>query len=542
VLERVTRLAEGEIQRVGLSATVGNPDQLLEWLAGHCAGPRTVTKPTDPGRAAADIVIDYVGSLDNAAVVISRLHRGEKRLVFCDSRSQVEELAGRLRTNGIQTYVSHSSLSFEERRSAEQAFAEGSDCVIVSTSTLELGIDVGDLDRVIQVDAPNTVASFLQRLGRTGRRPGTQRNCLFLATTPEALLRAGALYDLWQSGYVEPIEPPAQPLHILGQQLMALCLQLQGLGLRDWPAWIGRLPPFAELGEVTFQEILNHLIQQNILHSDGPWLSLGDRAQEEYGRRNFLELVSVFTTAPLMKLLHGRKELGTVDDLAVLKSSDRAETILSLGGRSWRVLQIDWRTREVFVEPVEMAGRTRWMGMRRGLSFPVAQAVRRLLIADTEPASWSSRTREQMNIARSDYAFLRPGATVVVDDRQNSQYAWYTFAGAVINLAILQALTACGFEPVTSDDFSLRLSNPGSHVDLPASIHSLNADAVIQGFTPPSQYIRALKFNDCLPENVVAEILRSRMLCRESIEALLQEPVVIVTAGNGASPSVRMAL
>jgi ATP-dependent Lhr-like helicase len=58
--------------------------------------------------------------------------------------------------------------------------------VIVATSVLELGIDVGDLDRVIQVDAPGTVSSFLQRMGHTGRRPGTARNCLFLATTDEA--------------------------------------------------------------------------------------------------------------------------------------------------------------------------------------------------------------------------------------------------------------------------------------------------------------------------------------------------------------------
>ena len=74
--------------------------------------------------------------------------------------------------------------------SAEEAFASGQDCVIVATSTLELGVDVGDLDRVIQIDAPVAVASFLQRLGRTGRRAGTLRNYLFLTTTPESLMQA----------------------------------------------------------------------------------------------------------------------------------------------------------------------------------------------------------------------------------------------------------------------------------------------------------------------------------------------------------------
>ncbi|MFG3121041.1 helicase-related protein [Streptomyces sp. NPDC048201] len=68
---------------------------------------------------------------------------------------------------------------------------------MVSTSTLELGIDVGDLDRVIQIDSPATVASFLQRIGRTGRRAGTRRNCLFLATRKDTLLQAAGLLLLW---------------------------------------------------------------------------------------------------------------------------------------------------------------------------------------------------------------------------------------------------------------------------------------------------------------------------------------------------------
>src|SRR5262249_4352531 len=152
-------------------------------------------------------------------------HRGEKRLVFCDSRARVEQLGALLREQGVETFVSHSSLSLDERRQAERAFAQGRDCVIVATSALELGIDVGDLDRVVQVDAPSTVPSFLQRMGRTGRRPGAPRNCLFLATTDEALLRAAGLLRLWAAGHVEPILAPPRPLHILAQQLMALALQ-----------------------------------------------------------------------------------------------------------------------------------------------------------------------------------------------------------------------------------------------------------------------------------------------------------------------------
>jgi ATP-dependent Lhr-like helicase len=91
-------------------------------------------------------------------MVISRLHRGEKRLVFVDSRARAEELAQALRQLEVTTFVTHSSLSQEQRHAAEEAFTSRDDCVIVATSVLELGIDVGDLDRVIQIDAPKGLA------------------------------------------------------------------------------------------------------------------------------------------------------------------------------------------------------------------------------------------------------------------------------------------------------------------------------------------------------------------------------------------------
>jgi len=148
VIQRIDRYARSPVQRIGLSATVANPVELLDWFAP--VGPRQVVGSSSV-TADADVTIDHVSSLENAAIVISRLHRGEKRLVFCDSRSSAEKLGSGLRGLGVRTFVSHASLSASERRHAESAFAEERDCVIVATSTLELGIDVGDLDRVIQM-------------------------------------------------------------------------------------------------------------------------------------------------------------------------------------------------------------------------------------------------------------------------------------------------------------------------------------------------------------------------------------------------------
>src|SRR5262249_38670304 len=153
------------------------------------------------------------------------------------------------------------------------------DCVIVSTSTLELGIDVGDLDRIIQIDAPMTVASFLQRLGRTGRRPGSRRNCLFLTLDDQALVKAAGLLLLWRRGWVEPVLAPPEPRHIVAQQLLALCLQEHRVGDRLWPQWWNGLAPFDRSAE----PIVRHLIEQGYLESDAGLLFIGPEAEQRFG-------------------------------------------------------------------------------------------------------------------------------------------------------------------------------------------------------------------------------------------------------------------
>ncbi len=290
VLERLTQVTGLPIQRVGLSATVGNPDGLLSWLQGSGCGqrPAVVVAPgavpapgAAPGLPPGDVELDYVGSVSNAATVIASLHRGEKRLVFCDSRQLVEEIGAALRERGVTTFLSHASLPLDERRRAEQAFAEARDCVIVATSTLELGVDVGDLDRVIQVNDPPSVAAFLQRTGRTGRRAGSRRNCLFLALNHGALLWSAGLLHLWGQGYVEPVVAPPEPRHIVAQQLLALCLQEHRIGSRLWvEAWNG-LAPFDRSAE----PILRYLVEQGFVDQDGELLFVGPAAEQRFGRR-----------------------------------------------------------------------------------------------------------------------------------------------------------------------------------------------------------------------------------------------------------------
>ena len=225
--------------------------------------------------------IDYVGSVANAVTLLSRLHRGERRLVFADSRARVEELATGLRSAGVRTFASHGSLSADERRQAEAAFGTEPDCAIVATSTLELGIDVGDLDRVVQVGAPPSVASFVQRMGRTGRRVNTTRNCLFLAIDDYDLLLSLGICGLWHEGRVEHIVPAPRPLHLFAQQVMALVLQEAGIARCDLDAWLG--PTFDVLAPGDRETVLAYMLSTGMLNSDNGVLGLGPRASLRLG-------------------------------------------------------------------------------------------------------------------------------------------------------------------------------------------------------------------------------------------------------------------
>ncbi|WP_445277454.1 DEAD/DEAH box helicase [Streptomyces sp. DSM 41033] len=531
VLERLERLTGRRIQRIGLSATVGNPDDLLTWLQGARPADRTgrvvapeVTLPglageTLPPRPAGDVELDYVGSLANAAKVISALHRGEKRLVFCDSRRQVEELGAALRARDVTVFLSHASLSADERARSERAFSEARDCVIVSTSTLELGIDVGDLDRVIQIDCPSTVASFLQRIGRTGRRAGTSRNCLFLATRPETLLQAAGLLTLWARGWVEPVTPPPSPRHLVVQQLLAATLQEHRIGDRLWPEQWNGLAPF----DSSATPLLNHLVTEGFLDSDDGMLLIGPQAEKHFGRRHFMELTASFTAPPEFKVLTGRTEIGTTDPTVLTEERPGPRRLL-LAGRSWQVTFIDWARRRAFVEPVEDGGVAKWQGSEaRGLSFALTRAIREVLLGTDPNVRLTRRAVATLTELRTNRAphEVHPAGTLLV--RNADATRWWTWAGYRANATLAASLRNLADPVQRPTDTHLRLRQDLSPADWKTARAELPEPLTLPTVDPRA--VRGLKFSVALPERVATATLAERLADFDGALATAKEPV-----------------
>jgi len=541
VLERLCRHAGRDVQRIGLSATVGNPDEILRWIAGSSKRPGIVV---DPGgaRAQPDLVVDHVGDLTNASQVIAALHRGQKRLVFVDSRRQAEDLAKQLVGRDVDAHVTHGSLSAPERRDAERAFTEGRDCVIVATSALELGIDVGDLDQVLQIDAPSSVASFLQRMGRTGRRDQATPNCTFLCTKDATVLQAAALVQLQRDGWVEDVRPSRRASHVYAHQVMALAIQEGGVERGAIDAWLTGATPFADLTSEDRESVVAHMLSTGILADHGGGrLWLGEEGERVYGRANFRALYAVFESPRLITVLADAYEVGTID-ANFLESIDEADApaTFTLGGKSWLVVHIDWKRGKCIVRPSPEGRPARWSGVPRFLSYDVCQTMRELLVVDAVDPSWSKRASATMELLRAEHAFLRDERAPRIE--RKDEITWWTFAGGAANLLLarmieealgakaiarntnIKLIDGAGKSRAALDELVARWRSEARPTDDDALRVAL---AVKRG--------RLSKFEPCLPEPLLRALAARTTLDVGGARAALTQTEG--TDGRGAAPT-----
>ena len=471
------------------------------------------------GPPAGDVLADYVGSVENAVTILSRVHKGERRLIFSDSRARVEEIASGLRRSGVKTFISHGSLSVDERRQAEAAFASEPDCAIVATSTMELGIDVGDLDRVVQVGAPPSVSSFLQRMGRSGRRTGTVRNFLFLATNESELLLNLGIARLWREGFVEKIQPPALPAHLYAQQVMALALQEKGITIGDLNDWLGTTFETVSAGDQA--DIVDHMIATEMLHSDGGVLGLGARAEREFGRRHFGDLVVSFSSPMLLSVMFGRTELGSVHPLALAPPRNGEPNVILLAGRNWRVTEVDWPRRRVSVAAAPEEGRARWLGGGRPASYAVCRSAEAIVAGADLGCGLSRRATSKLKEIREQLSFVEGTKIPVVNNGQDGFRIW-TFGGGLPNAMLAEALQG---PKARSDDFCISVKAQSATAAIDA-FSKLDASRMRPSIS--SALIAELKFGSCLPEKIAAATIGARLVDRDGIMATLARKTVAV--------------
>ena len=401
-MNHLDRLTGSAIRRVGLSATISNIADAGEWLrAGSPLGVEIVTSPAGGRKLLLALRHDEfpLPDEDASAVKAERYRylygqvRGRRCLVFTNSRMAAEEAAAALHRTAAELhepdtfYVHHGSISASLRSEAEKALrsAEGP-ATAVATKTLELGIDLGRLERVVQMGAPDSCSGFVQRLGRTGRR-GTPAVMSFMtALRPEGedafddlpwdLIRCIAVIQMYlEEKWVEPFTLKKAPYSVLLHQTLSYLMR-QECTARELAAYILTLPAFSSVPPEDYADLLKAAIEKDLIEKTETGTLIPGLAGEKLA--GYYDFYSVFADPGGFRVISGSRTLGEIDEVP------RAGSILALAGRNWRVEEIDRDKRKIYVTPAEGKTGRQWNGGMPSVHDRVMERMRKVLIEDDE--------------------------------------------------------------------------------------------------------------------------------------------------------------
>ncbi|MCF8796585.1 DEAD/DEAH box helicase [Xanthomonas campestris] len=397
-LERLQRLAEQPITRVGLSATQKPIDTVAQFLVGvgedGAAAPCEIvdigyTRQRDLALALPPTPLSVVLSNDQwlqvYAEVAALAQQHRTTLVFVNTRRMAERAARHLgELLGKQRVAAHhGSLSRETRLLAERRLKAGELTVLVATASLELGLDIGDVDLVCQLGSPRSIATFLQRAGRSGHAVGGTPKARLFPQTRDELVECAALLDGIRRGELDALRFPIAPIDVLAQQIVAEA------ACEDWDedalfALVRRAWPFATLSRATFDAVVRMLCEgfstrlgprAGYLHRD----AVNRRLHARRGAR-MTALTSGGTipeTGDYSVVLEPQAEnIGTVNEDFAVESL--TGDVFQLGNASYRILRVD--AGKVRVEDAKGAPPNIpfWLGEAPGRSDALSLAVSRL--------------------------------------------------------------------------------------------------------------------------------------------------------------------
>jgi len=532
LLDRMDRITKRPIQRIGLSATAGNPTEVLAWLSEGRHTAELVTVPSSPREKQFLFIVEEEEKDRINALV--RIVDGKKALVFVNSRSSAEKImrasAGRIRN----LHIHHSSLSPATRKTSEEAFSSQDGACIICTSTLELGIDIGDLDVVVQVGPPNSVSSFLQRMGRSGRR-GKSAFVAWVLQNPCELLCSLAIIECAIRKDVEDLVPPKKPYNVLLQQVFLYLYTHSRVSRKQLAASVLSPPVFREIEPEILDQIVTHLVHGGYLTTDGEMLMLGTEAERVFGRSNWKDLYSVISGGGEYRAVTPDGEVVGKLDARFVNSKNSDD--ISLGGRSWSMVKCDEGHNIVVVVPGGSdTSRTFWTGTGEGgFSSLVCRRVRKIRVRGGSLLPLRDQEKELMQtlLAGIPEGLGDDGLLVVEQTRTKGvEVLVLSFFGSRFNrlLTLLLQDRLGGKVQVRHNDFVVKVTRAGKEGSGQRVMHALQEiqkmgkDKI--GTVLPSPQAECWKFARALPPALLFDLsLSDHYHVEEFIEIMRNIPV-----------------
>jgi len=392
-LERLDRLTGRTVRRIGLSATVGNPEEVARFLS---PAPRkvevraaqerrplelTARRPQRERPALEESLVRDLKAdkslLEGLRAVEEEVREHRTTLVFVNTRPTAEGLAARLQklAPDLPIAVHHGSLSREVREEAERAFRDGQLRALVATSSLELGIDIGVVDHVVQFGSPHQVGRLVQRVGRSGHRLDRTIHGTVLALDDDDLEEAAVLARRADAGMIEPVSWRTRNRLAAAQQVVASLRAEGSLDTTELLKPLRHAAATADLEDSEWSDLIDYLVGLGLAKH------LGDRIVPGRGTLpRFYASLSLIPDERTYRLrdIGTRRLIGTLDERFVLTQIlAQPEEIFLLHGRTWKV--VEYREGELLVETVQEIGREpRWAGEDLPVPFDVAQEIGRL--------------------------------------------------------------------------------------------------------------------------------------------------------------------
>ncbi len=334
--------------------------------------------------------------------------------------------------------------------------------------------------------------------------------------SPESLLQSVALLRLAESGWVEDVRPASQAVHVLAHQVMALILQEGGISRFRLLPWVEAAFPFSNIRPERLQELVDTMVAREILYEADGLLSLGKRGEKLYGKRNFFELYAVFTAPPVMRVQHGKEEVGVVQSLFVsMHDHNDGPLCFRLSGRAWEVGHIDWSKGVLNVRPADRGGVPSWLGLPGTLSTRLCQTMMAVLLEpDERESTWLTRTAAlELAGLRESYAGILESGTAPLEE-QSDGVLWHTFAGGAVNRLLAAGLEQISRRKWVSGNLSLRCKDAPltAAQEALAGLPGLDWERVAASAARGMARGVVSKFQPCLPEDAEDRLLAERLL------------------------------
>lgn len=530
ILSRLQKVNSKSFSIVGLSATIGDYDEAKKFT-----GDELKTKVLlDRTAKEINALFRYFKN-KNEELPLELLKdlyietKDNKVLVFPNSRGRAEEVAVKLRkisdrVKGHPNYFSHHSSVDREVREYVEYFAKNNNqqnFCISCTSTLELGIDIGTVDEVVQIDATHSIASLIQRVGRSGRKEGESSNLYLYATNEWSLLQSIACWLLYKEGFIEPPQKNEKPYDILVHQALSITKGHSGIRLTELINQLQENAAFKQIELSEIDEILKHLIEIDFLEKLQHEVIIGVEGEKVVNSRDFY---SVFKTEENFKVVNAGNTIGEIPFSPQIIED---ENIL-LSAKIWKIKFVDHKAKKIEVIPTKDGKKPMFFGGGATIHQRIREKMFEVLYSKTDYDFLDQPSCDEIEILRKDFSVFNIQNLQI--DRPllsaEKHLQLFTFTGTRINRTIQLLLNISGIKNILDDpssSFDIEVSKQEiisrwNSLTLPFADIDIHISNLLQ--TNPA-LLDFSKWGLYLPENYQVKLLKYKYFDIEQTGELL---------------------